>query len=274
VKNPYTILGVAQDADMATIKAAYRRLARELHPDADPGNPWADQDFQELAAAYELLSDPDRRAEFDRSSADGQSGGRRQPRSGRRRNDTKGLRIDGANLSYDMTVGFLDAARGATQTIKTPEGRELAVRVPPGTGDGDTLRLKGQGMGGLGGGRPGDALVAVHVEPHPVFRRHGPDVRIELSVSLPEAILGARIQAPTVDGQVTVTVPPGSNTGTVLRLRGKGVASGGGARGDQYVSLRVVLPSRPDAELTDFVRAWSARHPYGVRTDDKAVGGA
>jgi len=120
-------------------------------------------------------------------------------------------------------------------------------------------------MGGMGGRSAGDALVEIHVEPHPSFDRQGDDVRVEVSVTLAEAVLGGRIETPTIDGAAMVTIPAGSNSGSVLRLRGKGMARADGSCGDQYVSLKVVLPTKPDAEFVHFVKSWSLKHPYQVR---------
>jgi len=281
MRDPYVVLGVSRTAGADEIKTAYRRLARECHPDADPGNPWAEQEFKELAQAYALLSDATARARYDRGEIDANGTGRRGRRTrpgGSSGAKTGGhgriVKIKGANVSYEVTVGLLDAAHGVTKTLDTTSGKTLSVRIPPGTTDGQVLRLKGQGMPGFGGGGAGDALVEVHVEPRPDFERDGDDVRIEVPVTLAEAVLGGRIEAPTIDGPVSVTVPPGSNTGTVLRLRGKGLARNdgdgdGGGRGDQYVSLRVVLPPKPDPELTRFVEQWSTAHPYTVRRAPK-----
>ena len=145
-------------------------------------------------------------------------------------------------------------------------GKRLKVTVPPGTRDGQSLRLRGQGLGGLGGGGDGDALVEIKVKPDPLFRREGDDIHMEIGVGLTEAMLGGRIEVPTLDGPVMMTVPAGSNTGTKLRLKGRGVAWGNGQRGDQYATLKVVLPSPPDAELADLVKAWSARKASKVRS--------
>jgi DnaJ-class molecular chaperone len=145
-------------------------------------------------------------------------------------------------------------------------GKHLEVRVPPGTRDGQTLRLKGQGMPGLGGAEAGDALIEIAVTPHPHFTRKDDDIHTELPVSLPEALLGAKAEVTTVDGAVMVGIPAGSNTGTVLRLKGKGLEKGNGdGRGDHYVTLKVILPPKPDEDLTAFVRKWAAKHAYEVR---------
>jgi DnaJ-class molecular chaperone len=279
MKDPYQILGVPRHAGIDEIKRTFRRLARRIHPDSNPGNPRAEADFKELAAAYEVLSDPGKRARYDRGEIDASGRPRRgaqrrdresgkessDDRSRRRsdRNDT-GFRVKGADVVYSLTVTFREAATGVTRHIATTTGKRLAVRVSPGTVEGQILRLKGEGMGGMGGRDAGDALVEIHVKSDPLFDRRGDDIRVEVPVTLAEAVLGSRIKTPTIDGAAMVTIPAGSNSGTVLRLRGKGMARADGSCGDQYVSLRVVLP-KPDAEFVHFVKRWSVKHPYQVR---------
>lgn len=282
-KDLYRILGVAPDAPVAEIKKAYRRKAREMHPDLDPGNPWAEDEFKELSAAYQLLSDPVKRAQYDRGEI-GPEGKRRRARAdagpppGAERAKKRpfeeffrakartergaGPDIDGVDVNYVLTVPFLDAARGAVHDMKTTHGASLKVKVPAGTLDGQVLRLKGQGMRGFGSGKNGDALVEIKVDAHPVFHLEGRDILTEAPVMLEDAILGGKIQVETIDGMVNVSVPPNSNTGTRLRLRGRGLADGGrgdGARGDHYVSLVVTLPKKPDPELAEFIRKRSGR---------------
>jgi DnaJ-class molecular chaperone len=163
-------------------------------------------------------------------------------------------------------VDFVEAALGAKKRLMLTDGKTLDVTIPPGTEDGQTLRLKGQGLAGAGGAAAGDAYIEVKVAPHPLFSRKGNDVYIELPITLPEAVLGATIAAPTIDGQVSLKVPRDSNTGSTLRLKGKGIVDRStGQRGDQFVRLKVVLPDRADAELTDFLEKWAQRHPYTVR---------
>ncbi len=182
------------------------------------------------------------------------------------------MRARGADVSYSLPVEFLEAAKGATKRVTVGEGHTIDLTVPAGVRDRQTLRLKGQGMPGFEGGPPGDAYVEVHVQPHAFFRRKDPNVHVELPVTLAEAVLGAKVQVPTIDGPVAMTVPKGSNSGTTLRLRGKGIVdSKTGRRGDQYVTLRVVLPEKPDPELEDFVRRWSAAHPYDPRPEMERV---
>ncbi len=273
----YRILGVSTDADSDDIKAAYRRKAREMHPDLDPGNPWAEDEFKELSAAYQLLSDAKLRAKYDRGeiTADGKRTKRhageassKKPKSAGKSDgrETGGVNIDGVDVTYVLNVDFLEAARGAKRTMKTTHGATLNVTMPPGTLDGQVLRLRGQGMRGFGKGRDGDALVEVHVAPHDLFRCDGNDVFTETPVSLENAVLGGKIQVETIDGIVNVSVPPNSNTGTKLRLRGRGLAGGGrknAERGDHYVSLVVNLPKNPDPELAEFIKKQSGRN-----TDD------
>ena len=169
-----------------------------------------------------------------------------------------GVRMKGGNLALTLPLDFLDAVRGGKRRVTMPDGRTLDIDLPAGLEDGGTVRLKGQGLPGVGGGPPGDALVTVQVRPHPWFRRDGDDIRLDLPVTLGEAVLGAKVRVPTVDGPVMLSVPKGANNGTVLRLKGRGVPDPHrGSRGDQYVTLRVALPETPDPALEAFVQGWS-----------------
>lgn len=170
----------------------------------------------------------------------------------------------GQDAQYVLSISLPEAALGATKRIALPNGRSLDVKVPAGTTEGTVLRLKGQGGAGAGGGASGDALIEVKIEPHPVFSRDGDNITMTLPVTLAEAVLGAKVTVTTLDGKVALSVPPGSNSGTVLRLKGKGVRARGG-HGDLLVTLSVVLPERPDPELEAFLRKWAAAHPYDVR---------
>lgn len=303
VKDPYVVLGIAKDAAPEQIKKAYHKLARTLHPDVNPGNKQAEERFKEVSAAYDLLSDADKKARYDRGEID--ASGAEKPRwqnyrthadGGRagRRHDSFGfgdLDIDdilgdllrrrgpgggqgpfggaepharGADANYSLRVPFVDACLGSTKRITLPSGRSLDVRIPPGTEDGQTLRLKRQGAPGGRGGEAGDAYVEIQVEPHPFFTRQGHDIHIEVPVTLQEAVLGGKITVPTLSGRVNLTIPPAANSGTVMRLKGKGI-SHGRQHGDQLVKLRVVLPERPDADLEAFLREWAKSHDYDVR---------
>lgn len=297
MQDPYKLLNVDRSASQDEIKRAYRKLAKELHPDINPGNKAVEQKFKEISQAYSLLSDPEKRKRFDQGEID--ASGQETPwKGGFYRNHagargagskystfefgedvsvddifadlfgsrTRRVRRPGANVSYTVPISFLEAARGAKKRIKLADGKTLDVAIPPGTEDRQQLRLKGQGMPGVGGGPAGDALVEVHIEPHPFFERKGNNVHVELPVTLQEALLGATVTVPTVHGSVSMKIPPGSNSGTTLRLKGKGIqAREGDEVGDQYVKLRVMLPERPDQELREFIENWSRSHGYDPR---------
>lgn len=302
MKDPYETLGVERTAKPDAIQKAYRQLAKKFHPDLNPGNKQAEERFKEVSAAYDLLSDADKRARFDRGEIDA-SGAERPPEHfyrhyaesgpGQRYDSRAGyadfgdlgdifsdlfgrggaggrgrMRMQGADVRYQLTVDFLDAVNGAKKRLTMPDGKTLDVAIPAGLADGQTLRLKGQGEPApQGGGTAGDAYVEIRVAPHKLFERKGQDIHVEVPVTLSEAVLGGKVTVPTVTGPVTMTVPKGANTGTTLRLREKGALSAKtGKRGDQYVRLKVVLPDRPDAELERLVREWSAKHPYDVRS--------
>ncbi len=270
MKDPYEILRVSADAGADELKKAYRRMARQRHPDSDPGNPRAEDDFKELAAAYDLLSDPAERKRYDRGKIAGDWSRGRRPkpkkpaRSKAKRSKTAGLKIKGADVEYTLHVEFLEAARGGVRHIDLVNGKRLKVSIPPGTEPGQVLHLKGQGMGGIGGAADGDAYIEILVDPHAFFRREKDHIHVNVPVTIAEAVLGGKIEAPTIDGAVNVTVPKGSNTSTPLRLKGKGIKSGA-KRGDQFIHLQVVLPRKPDKEFIRFIEKWSPGHDYKVR---------
>ncbi len=178
------------------------------------------------------------------------------------------FRMRGEDRHYLLNVDFLDAINGAQKRLDLPGGKSLDVRIPAGLRDGQILRLSGQGGEGLGGGPPGDALIEVHVAPHPLFRREGDDIHMDLPVTLGEAVLGGKVAVPTADGSVTMTIPVNSNSGRALRLKGKGAPKPGlkGERGDQYVTLKVMLPDQPDAELAAFLKEWAPKQSYDPRS--------
>jgi DnaJ-class molecular chaperone len=303
-RNPYEVLGVGKDAKAEDIRRAYRRLAKQHHPDLNPGNKQAEARFKELNAANDILSDEKKRARYDRGEidetgaekpqyayanyrdfAEGAPGAKYHAAEGMEPGDlddllamfgrgarggfggSRGanLRMPGEDYRYVLTVDFLDAVNGAKRRLTLAQDKNLDVTIPAGVRDGQILRLKGQGGEGLGGGPRGDALIEIHVAPHPLFRREGDDIHLELPVTLAEAALGGKISVPTPAGEVAMTVPPHSNTGAILRLKGKGAPKHDGSRGDQYVSLKVVLPEGGDKELTEFLRKWAPAHPYDPR---------
>ncbi|MBP2290518.1 DnaJ C-terminal domain-containing protein [Azospirillum rugosum] len=297
MSNPYEILGVSSNASDDDIRKAYRKLAKKYHPDLNPGKEEAEQRFKDISAAYSLLSDPDKRARFDRGEidasgqerpqrqyyrdfAEGPGGARYSHAEGFASDDLENIFSDlfggrgfsrgftaggasmpmkGGNLSLALTVDFVDAAKGGKQRVTMPDGKTLDIDLPAGLEDHATIRLKGKGLPGVNGGPPGDALITVTVAPHAWFRREGDDVHLDLPVTLAEAVLGGKVRVPTIDGAVMLTVPKGANNGTRLRLKGKGIPDPQkNSRGDQYVTLRIALPDTPDPALEEFVRGWAA----------------
>lgn len=297
MRDPYEVLGISRSASAEDIKKTYRKLARSLHPDLNPGDAKAEERFKEVTAAYDLLSDETRRGRFDRGeiNADGSEkmrnpwGNARGGQGGGPRGGPGGFGFDsmfseddlfsemfrsasrgsggrqhsaprkGADVHYSLTVTFEEAALGAARTITLTNGKKINVKVPPACEYGKSLRLKGMGSPGQLGGADGDALVEITVAAHPVFRRDGQDVIADLPVTLKEAVLGAKVVVPTVDGRVTVAIPEGSNSGTTLRLRGRGIPAAANSetqRGDQLVRLRITLPDPQDADLKAFLSGW------------------
>jgi DnaJ-class molecular chaperone len=294
MRNPYDILGVERTADEAAIRAAYRKLAKKNHPDVNPGKADAAARFGEISTAYDLLSDKDKRARFDRGEIDAEGNEVHQQRqyyrdtqgqeryepaggfssedlesffsqsfgSGGRRSDwgATGSPRRGRDAQYSLTVGFIDAAIGTTRRLTLPDGKTLDVRIPPGTEDGHVLRLRGQGGAGWNGAPAGDALIEIAVAPDARFHRDGDDIITDLPVSLKEVVLGTSLEVPTVHGPVRLSIPPGSGTGTRLRLRGKGIR-----QGHQFVQLQVVLPPGDEPELAEFLKGWTPRNSGNPR---------
>lgn len=297
--DPYSTLGVARGASDAEIKKAYRKLAKELHPDTNPNNPKAADRFAKVTASYDLLSDKGKRAQFDRGEIDG-DGNPANPFAGMRggAGGGGGFRgasagggggfagaVDGdlgdifeglfgggspfgrrsappargANVSYRLALSFTDAATLTPQRITLQDGKTIDLKIPPGVESGAQVRLAGKGQVGAGGN--GDAIVTIDVGTHRYFRRDGDNVRLDLPVSLREAVLGSKIKVPTVDGAVMLAIPKGATSGMVLRLKGKGFTGKSGQRGDQLVTLLVDLPS-DDSALVAFVESWTdVRNP-------------
>ncbi len=290
--DPYDVLGVKRDASAEDIRKAYRALARKHHPDLNPGDKKAEERFKAVSAANDLLGDAEKRARFDRGEIDA-SGAERPPpryyrdhaaesssydseagfadmmdedellgalfgRGARRRQGGGQFHMKGGDIHARLEIEFLEAVNGATKRVTLPDGAVVDVTVPPGTREGQVLRLRGKGTPGLGSGAPGDLLVEVMVGQHRHFTRRDDDILLDLPVTLTEAVLGARVEVPTPAGAVAMKVPKGSNTGTVLRLRGRGVLRKDGTRGDAFATLRIVLPDAPDAELEAFAESWEA----------------
>jgi DnaJ-class molecular chaperone len=285
MSDPYMILGVARGASAAEIKKAYRALAKTLHPDTNRDNPAAAARFSEVTRAYDVISDPDKRARYDRGEIDidgnpanpfaGGGGGFGGARSagaaaggfggdgadfgdifdnlfgGRSR---RAAPPKGRNAAYRLAVGFVDAATLKPQRITLGDGKSIDLKLPAGVETGTQMRLSGRGEPGPGGA--GDATVTIEVKAHAFFRREGSDIRLELPVTLTEAVAGAKVKVPTVDGPVMLGVPAGSTSGKVLRLKGKGFVRKDGTRGDQLVALLVDVPG-DDAALTAFVEGWA-----------------
>jgi DnaJ-class molecular chaperone len=285
--DPYETLGVSKDASQEAIQKVYRRLAKKFHPDLNPGNKQAEEKFKDISAAYDLLGDPQRRARFDRGEIDASGAERARHRYYRDfadagasnayasdagfadfgnaddifseifgRHGRANVRMRGQDVHYRLELDFLEAINGGKQQLTLPDGSVLDVAIPPGTRDGQILRLRGKGGPGIGGGPSRDALIEIHVRPHRIFTRKGDDIHVEQPISLSEAVLGGKVKVPTPSGEVTMTVPKWANTGTVLRLKGRGVPRSDGSRGDEYVTLKVMLPEQPDLELERFIAQW------------------
>ena len=285
--DPYQTLGVSKDASQEAIQKAYRRLAKKFHPDLNPGNKQAEEKFKDISTAYDLLGDPQKRARFDRGEIDASGTERPRHRYYRDfadagasnayasdagfadfgnaddifseifgRHGRANVRMRGQDVHYRLELDFLEAINGGKQQLTLPDGSVLDVAIPPGTRDGQILRLRGKGRPGIGGGPSGDALIEIHVRPHRIFTRKGDDIHVEQPISLSEAVLGGKVKVPTPSGEVTMTVSKWANTGTVLRLKGRGVPRSDGSRGDEYVTLKVMLPEQPDLELERFIAQW------------------
>ncbi len=292
--DPYTLLGVPRTADEASIKSAYRKLAKELHPDKNKDNPKATERFSQVTQAYDLLSDKDKRAQFDRGEIDGNGnpaspfgaggggfrqgpgghdqgggdfgdifeglfgGGRRAAGGGGGFGGFGGGRAQpprmGENVQYRLRVPFVDAATRAPQRITLQDGKTIDLKLPAGIESGTQMRLSGKGERGPGGA--GDAIVTIEVDGHAFFTRDGDDVRVDVPVTLVEAVAGARIKVPTVDGPVMLAVPAGARSGQTLRLKERGFTRKDGTRGAQYVTLLIDIPGE-DAGLKAFVADWT-----------------
>jgi DnaJ-class molecular chaperone len=295
-EDPYKVLGVARDAPEEEIRRTYRKLAKELHPDLNPANrAVAEERFKKVSSAYEIIGDPEKRRQYDRGEIDangeqrrtyqrahsgGPFGGRGQGARpgddfgfgdvfsdlfGRGRSADGGspFGMRGRDVRYTLEIDFLESATGAKKRVTLPEGGVLDLSVPEGVADGQVLRLRGKGTPGARGSESGDALVEIKVRPHPLFKRSGDDIQTDLPITVDEAVLGAKVEVPTVSGRVQLNVPKGTSSGRVFRLKGKGVRNTAtGMTGDQLVSIRIVLPDTIDSELSYFMSEWRQKHRY------------
>jgi DnaJ-class molecular chaperone len=321
MRNPYEVLGVKRDASAAEIKSAYRKLAKKHHPDQNKSDPKAKERFSEINAAYEIVGDKDKRAQFDRGEigADGKprfqgfegfgqrpgagdfgGGGRtfRWSTSGGRggtgggdpfntddiiseilggfaRGSGAGQRggagARGEDLPVTAAITLEQLVRGEKARVDLPTGKTYEVAVPSGAKSGHQLRLKGMGRPGLMGGPPGDVVVTIEFVPHPTFKVDGDTLRVDLPVTLDEAVLGAKVRVPTLEGAVSIDIPAKSDASRPMRLKGKGLPKAGGERGDLLVSLRIVLPKGGDPELEALMRKWRESHRYSAREPEQKV---
>jgi len=313
----YKVLGVARDVEADALKKAYRKLARRHHPDVNPGDKASEDKFKEISEAYDVLSDPIKRRNYDEFGEVALQGGF-DAEQARRAREAFGARfgggaeggpqfgggepfefgdlddllgrfgfggrggagraagLRGSDLQAQLELDFLEAAKGGekrlTLQLAGEDGRlrsqTLTVRIPPGVADGGRIRLRGKGAPGLGGGPPGDLWATVRVRPHPVFRREGRNLIVDVPLTIVEAIRGAKIEVPTLDGRATLTVPPGTDSGQKLRLRGKGIAApGGGALGDLYVVIQIRVPKQLDADALEKLDALAGAGPEDPRKE-------
>ncbi len=291
--DPYKVLGVSKDASQAEIKKAYRKLAKALHPDLHPGDKTKQAQFQAATAANDIIGKAETRKRFDAGEIDASGQERPQRQYYREQADadpqgryhsnagygdfedfsdvfsdlfgqraqagtgrTQGYAARGADARYRLDVSFMDAARGAKRGIPLPGGSAISLTIPAGVRDGQTLRLRGKGQPGMGGGPPGDAYVEIGVGAHKVFTRDGLDIEVEVPIAFDEAVLGAKIEVPTLSGKVSMIIPKGASSGQRLRLKGRGIAPAKGVAGDQYVRLKIVTPRKIDAEMEEIAQRW------------------
>jgi DnaJ-class molecular chaperone len=311
-RDPYQELGVPRTASADEIRKAFRKLAKQNHPDTNPNNKEAEERFKRVSAAFDIVGDADKRKKFDageidaegRETARGFAGGQgpwgpgaggfsRRGGAGPQPENFEGVDLGdilgemfgggrggggarggagggfggfsqrGADVRARLDIDLEDAIRGGKRRIAFSDGRTIDVTIPKGAQEGQTLRLKGQGHPGRSG--PGDAFIELAILPHPIFRQEGEVLVMDVAVTVYDAVLGGKVEAPTPDGPVTLTVPKGSNTGTRLRLKGRGLSDLQGRRSDLFARLTVVLPETPDAELEAFSEAWREKRPYTPR---------
>ena len=312
-QDPYTTLGVSRSASADEIRKAYRKMAKQFHPDTNQGDKAAEDRFKMVSAAFDIVGDVEKRKRFDRGEidADGRETGRgfggegpfrrANPGGGRRPGDpfagdaggfeaadfedflnifNKGRGpgsgpgagfgagfgprgpVKGEDIRLRLTLDLEDAIRGTSKRVLLPSGGAVDVTIPKGSREGQVLKLKGKGEPARGPGPAGDLLIELAIRAHPTYRSEGADLHMDVPISVPDALLGAKVDAPTPDGAVSLTVPPGANSGQVLRLKGRGGIDEHGQRGDLFARLIITLPETPDETLLAFAREWREKRPY------------
>ena len=298
-QDPYQELGVSRSASAEDIRKAFRKLAKKHHPDVNPGDKAAEEKFKRVSGAFDLLGDVDKRKKFDAGEIDadgretaraysqgpfgagaggspfGDMGGGRagfdgvdlndilgEMFSGRGGRGAGGFPSRGGDVRARLEIDLEEAILGAKKRLPF-DGRTLDLTIPKGVAEGQVLRLKGQGSPGRAG--PGDALIEIAIRPHPIYRREGDALVMDLPVSVPDAVLGGKVQADTPEGPVTLTVPKGSNSGATLRLKARGLTDANGRRGDLLARVMIVLPDTVDEELAAFAESWRAERPYTAK---------
>ena len=305
-QDPYQELGVSRTASADEIRKAFRKQAKQHHPDVNKGDKASEEKFKRLSAAFDIVGDPDKRKKFDAGEIDadgretmrgfsgspfGQGGGFRTGPGGFQGGEFRtegfdnvdineilgemfgrgrreggfggGFSARGSDVRAKLEIDLEEAINGGKKRIAFSDGRTIDVTIPKGAHDGQTLRLKGQGAPGRSG--PGDALIELVIRPHPIYRREGDNLVMDLPVSVPDALLGGKVQAPTPEGPVTLSIPKGSNAGSTLRLKGRGLVGDKGRRGDLLARVAITLPDQPDPELEKFVQEWREKRPYTPR---------
>lgn len=297
----YEVLGVKKDAKQDEIKKTYRKLIKKLHPDLNPGDKNAEDRFKKVSAAYDIVGKPDKRAQYDSGEIDDSGAEKPQQQyyrkyadtdqqhpynSGAGREDMGDLNdmfsqmfrnrqqagqgfqqqaFRGTDSRYHMEVSFLEAALGGKKQVQMADGANLNVTIPKGIEDGKTIRLKGKGQTGQNGGPAGDAMIQINVTLDANFIRDDLNIKLTLPITIDEAALGAKVEVPTIHGAVGLTIPAGANSGTVMRLKGRGIENARGQKGDQMVTLQVKMPTNIDPELADFLKDWKQSNQYDPR---------